>query len=90
MVSDDKDLNLGRVGRCIYCGTTESLSDEHVIPLGLGGRSILYDASCQSCANITSAFERVVLRDQFGAFRARVGVPTRRPKQRQAGFPARV
>jgi len=26
------------VGRCIYCGSTVALSDEHVVPLGLGGR----------------------------------------------------
>jgi len=25
-------------GRCIYCGTTGTLKDEHIIPLSLGGK----------------------------------------------------
>jgi hypothetical protein len=27
------------VGKCIYCGAIEDLSDEHVIPFELGSRS---------------------------------------------------
>jgi hypothetical protein len=27
------------VNECIYCGATENLSDEHVIPFALSGRS---------------------------------------------------
>jgi hypothetical protein len=28
-----------KVGKCIYCSAAEDLSDEHVIPFGLGSRS---------------------------------------------------
>jgi 5-methylcytosine-specific restriction endonuclease McrA len=45
------------VNRCIYCGTLENLTDEHIIPYGLGGRSILPKASCSECSNITTNFE---------------------------------
>lgn len=90
MPTQAADWNLGRIGRCIYCGSTEGLTDEHVIPKGLGGPAQLYDASCKSCNDETSAFELRVLRDQLGAFRAKMGLPTRRPKKRRTTFPVRV
>jgi hypothetical protein len=50
------------VGRCIYCGSTESLTDEHIIPVALNGTGILPKSSCVPCATITGAFEQRVLR----------------------------
>jgi hypothetical protein len=37
------------VDRCIYCGSTKQLSNEHIIPINLGGNYVLYRASCESC-----------------------------------------
>lgn len=63
-----------KIGACIYCGNSaEKLSDEHIIPYGLNGNWKLLDASCESCAKITSKFERVVLRDALLATRAALG-----------------
>jgi hypothetical protein len=46
------------VGVCIYCGASEcELTDEHIIPFGLGGADILPKASCKDCARITGKFE---------------------------------
>ncbi len=45
------------VGRCIYCGATEGLTDEHIIQESLGGRDVLPASSCPSCCKETSAFE---------------------------------
>ncbi len=70
------------VGRCIYCGLTEGLSDEHVIPLALGSRLVLPKASCRACAAVTSAFERHVLRGFMLDARTAGGFSTRRPKKR--------
>lgn len=50
------------IGHCIYCGSVENLSDEHIVPYGLGGNLILPKASCSTCAKITSRFELVVQR----------------------------
>lgn len=50
------------VGKCIYCGSTDDLTDEHTIPLGLSGTALLPDASCKPCAKITGKFEGDVLR----------------------------
>ncbi|MGD9578920.1 MAG: HNH endonuclease, partial [Syntrophorhabdus sp.] len=50
------------VGRCIYCGSAENLSDEHIVPYGLGGNLELPKSSCKRCARITSKFELAVLR----------------------------
>ena len=57
------------IGQCIYCFTRVSpLSKEHVIPLGLtitsdhSGNLLLHEASCETCARITSRFELDALR----------------------------
>jgi hypothetical protein len=73
---------LGDAGRCIYCGATENLSDEHVIPFALGGNLYVSNASCPECRDLTSRFERRVLRGFM--YRARVAgnFPTRRPRER--------
>lgn len=84
------DYNLGRIGVCIYCGSTENLTDEHVIPRALGGPAQLFDASCTECNKKTGAFERLVLREQLGPFRVRLGLPTSHAKMRPTAFPARV
>ncbi|MDX6501371.1 MAG: hypothetical protein QOG23_4631 [Blastocatellia bacterium] len=79
------------IGQCIYCGTTAGrLQDEHTVPYGFNGGSILLKASCKKCADITSAFETVVLRDTLSAGRAAVGAKTRHRKQREKDLPMYV
>lgn len=78
------------VGRCIYCGATEGLSDEHVIPYALGGALILPDSSCPRCAGITSDFERRVLRGFMQGARVAGNYPTRRPKERPKSLPLEI
>lgn len=76
------------IGHCIYCRSTEELSDEHVIPYSLGGRIILNKASCADCARITSDFERKLARDLLGPVRAKEGAPSRtKRKSRPTHFP---
>lgn len=74
------------VGRYIYCGSTKGkLSDEHIIPFGLQPRGVdwfLPKASCARCADITKRFEGFCLTRMFGPLRARIGLKTRRKKQR--------
>src|SRR5438128_2975295 len=71
-------------GACIYCGARDvALTNEHVIPLSLGGQHILEGASCRSCADITSRFERDVARDMWGDARNSYNVQSRRRGQRK-------
>jgi len=70
------------IGACIYCGSQNQLSDEHIIPLGLYGKTLLRQASCKACAKITGAFEGVVLRTILGDVRMRNNFPTRHRKER--------
>jgi hypothetical protein len=50
------------IGHCIYCCASGPLQREHIIAKALGGERILLEASCESCAGITSGLERAVLR----------------------------
>jgi hypothetical protein len=71
-------------GACIYCGMRGvRLDDEHVVPLSLGGQHILEDASCLSCADITTKFERDVARDMWGDARNSYNVRSRRKRKRK-------
>lgn len=74
------------IGRCIYCGSTENLTDEHIVPHGLKGPWQLLKGSCKACAKITSRFERSVLRQQFILPRTALGLPTYHPKKRPQKF----
>jgi hypothetical protein len=68
------------IGECIYCGDTQDLTDEHIIPLALGGTLILPDSSCKKCAAMTSAIELKVLRGFMYDARVIGNFPSRRKK----------
>jgi hypothetical protein len=72
--------------RCIYCGASGALSDEHVVPYGLSGTQVIPWASCESCRDITSQFERNVQRALFIEPRVILGLKTRRPAERPTAF----
>jgi hypothetical protein len=70
-------------GVCIYCGKENlRLTDEHVVPLSLGGQHILEGASCLACADITKKFEQDVAREMWGAARNSYNAPSRRKAKR--------
>lgn len=70
------------VGECIYCSAQDGLSDEHIIPFGLGGNLVLPEATCRSCADVTSLIERKVLRGFMYGARIVGDFPTYRKKKR--------
>lgn len=79
-----------RVGRCVYCGTSKGpLTAEHVIPYALNGTWQLLEASCGEHSNITKRFESSVLRGAFLPVRAKLGLRTRRKKNRPKQFSTR-
>lgn len=64
-----------KVGKCIYCGTTEPpLHREHMIAEGLNGPWVLQEASCVPHEKITSAFEGHVLGPVLRPARAGLGM----------------
>jgi hypothetical protein len=52
-----------RATACIYCGSTDRLSHEHVVPYAWGGNLQIFDGSCEPCRLITSQFENFALND---------------------------
>jgi hypothetical protein len=75
------------IGVCIYCGEKKGLSDEHIIPYGLGGKLVLKKASCKSCAKITAKLEQTLLRGHWWPYRKILNIQTRSgnyPKYRPA------
>jgi hypothetical protein len=50
-----------KAGFCIYCGSTEQLSREHVVPYALGSTLTITEGSCEECRKKTHAFETAVL-----------------------------
>lgn len=75
---------------CIYCGATNNLEDEHIIPYGIGGTAILPKASCRTCATITGRFEQKVLRGPMWAVRSYLNLKSRNPKDAPTKLPLEV
>jgi len=78
------------IGKCVYCDSTDNLTNEHIVPRGLKGHWQLLKASCKACNQITSAFETNVLRKELILLRAASGWPTRHPKNRPKEFSFKV
>ena len=78
------------MGECIYCGSKDRLTREHIIPYSAGGRWVLPDASCGGCAAVTGAFEGELSRTILGPLRMLYNMPTRRPKDRPTQLPLKV
>ena len=57
------------LGQCMYCGILQNLQDEHIVPYGLSGTTVLPKSTCPSCAKITGQFEQKVLRGPMRAVR---------------------
>lgn len=82
----------GPIGKCIYCGRhSVKLTEEHILPLGLGGVDTLRDASCEDCSRITGAYvEQLVLRRILIFPRTHWNMKSRRPKDRPRELPIGV
>lgn len=66
------------INACVYCGANVDLSKEHVIPEGLGGRLIIYNASCKSCAEKTCKLEGSLLRGHWWSARQFLGIVSKK------------
>ena len=92
-IEEFRHRKLPPFGKCVYCGipTSETrLTDEHIVPLSLGGTNILQKASCASCAVVTSKLELHLARNIFGHYRVHANVATRHPKKRPTVLPATI
>jgi hypothetical protein len=77
---------------CIYCGARGpgiKLTDEHIVPLSLGGTYVLPKASCLECADKTKNLEGYAARQVFQDVRVEYEFPTRRPSERPRHLPLR-
>jgi HNH endonuclease len=66
------------VNQCIYCGRSASsqvaLTDEHIIPLSLGGNFILPKASCFRCLKRINRFETIMFEAMLQSARHHMGI----------------
>lgn len=70
-------------GCCIYCGSKDDLSKEHVIPECLGGTLVLKGASCGDCRDITSALELKVGRQMYWPLRLKLAIPGKKKHKKK-------
>lgn len=71
---------------CAYCGSTDSLLTEHIIPYGLGGELILLKASCAACRKAILDVEDEVLSKYLCALRSHLSLPSRKPQHRPTSY----
>lgn len=70
------------LNECMYCGSLENLTDEHIIPYALWGTLVLPKSSCRTCAEITSKVERKSLKGFMQDMRNVANAPSRRKNKR--------
>lgn len=90
MRTDKNNKKTININKCIYCGSTQQLTNEHVFPFALGGNLILSNACCEPCRNITSKCERNPLHDNWIEARACLGYPSRRKTLDNRVFPLKA
>ena len=78
--------NIRPIGKCIYCGRTDNLSREHVVPRGMGGTITLPKGSCTACAEVTKKIETACIRNTLIHIRVKYGLH-HHPKERPDTFP---
>lgn len=75
----EKEVLLAPMGVCIYCGSWDGkLTDEHILPDGLGGHLVLPKASCVECAKKIHKFETNAITAWLGPMRDFQGVKSRK------------
>lgn len=74
------------IGRCIYCGSTDQPSSEHVLPEALGGDVELKSGSCECCRIKIHRFETKFLSALLGPLRHGRGFATK-TRKRKDGLP---
>jgi HNH endonuclease len=82
-------------GRCIYCdrdGGGDGLRDEHIVPLSLGGKAVIANASCSNCEKVTSYLDGYLGRHVFYEYRLHTGMksPRRKAKPKPTALAASV
>jgi HNH endonuclease len=82
---------LSPASRCIYCGATGApLSEEHVVPDGLGGDLVIPEASCSECARATHRAETHLIKGLLQYPRSIVGVVSRKRKRAPRNIPVQM
>lgn len=74
-----------RAEMCIYCGSRQDLSKEHILAYSLGGTIVLGKASCKKHRDMTSVFELNVARTMYGKYRDIKQVQSRHPENERSG-----
>jgi hypothetical protein len=76
-IFDFSKLRTESADECIYCGSTDQLSREHILPYALGGTITIPDGSCETCRKMTHGFETAVLRGPMRVVRYIKNIPSR-------------
>jgi HNH endonuclease len=87
--SKEKQFIYPPLWRCMYCGSKDQLSTEHIVPRGLGGNILFPRSTCEKCRKITHEFETVNMRKNFLYFRVHTGLH-QHPKERPTHLPVRI
>ena len=71
---------------CMYClPSAVPRTDEHLIPLALGGRLTLRDAVCEPCRRITGRLEQLTLDREFVVPKTLLALKRRRARGKSPG-----
>ena len=70
----------------MYCGSVESLTDEHIAPKGLQGEDILGDATCSKCQKFTTYIESRTLLGFLRPIREHHGIVNKKRRTKRPPY----
>ena len=73
-------VEMGRSSICIFCGSKQELTDEHVVPYSIAGPWVYRKATCRVCQDKFKPFESRILKRFLGPMRDKLEAPSRTPK----------
>src|SRR5882724_2083608 len=65
------------MSKCILCGSTENLTDEHIFPDALGGCVVLARGTCKTCNSMASTNFEAEFINGFAIVRQLLGIENR-------------
>lgn len=81
-----ENKSLPSLGYCVFCGSTNNLTDEHIIPEFFGSGLYIKKSCCSTCQKITSRLESSIVSNMFDPIRKYLSLESKKGMLKKSNF----
>ncbi len=81
-----KSKSLPSLGYCVFCGSRDNLTDEHIIPEFFGSGLKIIKSCCSTCQKNTSKFESSIASNMFDPIRKYLSLKGKNGRLKKSNF----